>query len=230
MARTVEQMQLSVEGTDGTQEEHSYKRPTVSRTTFLNAPATWIESEERRRIFWTVFLMDRFCSVATGLTNADVHRRLPCEGALWEAGKPVRTPFFGVASRTSAAVVDTESTITTTERQTTDNEEVQCMGGFAFSIEAMENLNLVTTFFLRQSTRFQNAKEAQIWLMQFKELDIRLVRWRLFLPTQWAEASSPDINGGMDPNLVLAHLAHNAACFSYTKVWPTLQRSCLLYR
>lgn len=38
-----------------------------------------------------------------------------------------------------------------------------------------------------------------------------LSRWRLFLPAQWSEASSPDINGGMDPNLVLAHLAHNAA-------------------
>ena len=42
------------------------------------------------------------------------------------------------------------------------------------------------------------------------EVDL-LPRWRLFLPAQWSEASSPDINGGMDPNLVLAHLAHNAA-------------------
>lgn len=65
MARNVEQMQLSVE--DAVDEEREGTRKSViSRTSFLEAPSTWIEAEGRRRIFWTVFLMDRFCSVATG--------------------------------------------------------------------------------------------------------------------------------------------------------------------
>lgn len=50
------------------------------------------------------------------------------------------------------------------------------MGGFAFSIEAMENLNLISTVFLRHPIKFHDAKEAQMWLLQFKELDLRLVK------------------------------------------------------
>jgi hypothetical protein len=36
-------------------------------------------------------------------------------------------------------------------------------------------------------------------------------RWRLFLPTKWADASAPDRRGKMDPNLALAHITHNTA-------------------
>lgn len=64
MARTVEQMQLSVEGPDELQGA-SGKRPAISRITFLSNAASCVEAEQRRRIFWSVFLMDRFCSVAT---------------------------------------------------------------------------------------------------------------------------------------------------------------------
>lgn len=62
MARTVEQLQLSVE--DSTEENS--RQSLINRMAFLKPPLTWIEAEERRRVFWTVFLMDRFCSVATG--------------------------------------------------------------------------------------------------------------------------------------------------------------------
>ena len=65
MARTVEQLQLSVEDeNDGLQKESSVFL--LRRMAFLGQTNNWIESEERRRVFWTVFLMDRFCSVATG--------------------------------------------------------------------------------------------------------------------------------------------------------------------
>lgn len=44
----------------------------------------WTELEERRRLFWIIFMLDRFCSVSTGwdtsLTSDDVHRRLPADG------------------------------------------------------------------------------------------------------------------------------------------------------
>lgn len=102
MARTVEQLQLSVE--DGEQSPPLKDRQVlVERMQFLPPCQNWSEREERRRVFWNVFLMDRFCSIATGwnvcLTSAEVKRRLPCEGALWEEGKPLQTPtpYFGVS-------------------------------------------------------------------------------------------------------------------------------------
>lgn len=65
MARTVEQLQLSVE------EEHlsshsQFGETLIRRIAFLKSSTSWREAEERRRVFWAVFLMDRFCSVSTG--------------------------------------------------------------------------------------------------------------------------------------------------------------------
>ncbi|KAL1839000.1 hypothetical protein VTK73DRAFT_4148 [Phialemonium thermophilum] len=47
--------------------------------------------------------------------------------------------------------------------------------------------------------------------MRFKELDLRLVQWKLFLPERWREACALNADGNMDPNLTLAHITHNIA-------------------
>ncbi|KYG46792.1 hypothetical protein M433DRAFT_133513 [Acidomyces richmondensis BFW] len=150
--RHVEQLQLSVEDEMDEGEKQMTRKPLMSRTAFLPRPKTWIEEEERRRVFWTVFLMDCFCSIATGwnnsLTDVDVRRRLPCEGRLWASGKPVRTPYFGIAARSSAAAVGSQMSLPNSERFYTLEEEVDCIGGFAFCIEAVENLNLITIYLL----------------------------------------------------------------------------------
>jgi hypothetical protein len=170
MTRTVEQLQLSVEDEDQTQPAEFL----IKRMAFLAPCKSWIEREERRRVFWNVFLMDRFCSIATGwnfsLTSADVRRRLPCEGALWEEGKPLTTPtpYFGVA--------DTSSGGATLPSRRPELEDQASIGGFAYSIEASESLSLVTSFFLRHAVNVSKVQEVQMWLMRFKELDLRLVQ------------------------------------------------------
>ena len=170
MTRTVEQLQLSVEDEDSPPSAEFL----IKRMAFLAPCKSWIEREERRRIFWNVFLMDRFCSIATGwnlsLTSADVRRRLPCEGALWEEGKPLATPtpYFGVA--------DTSSGGTSLPTRRPELEDQASIGGFAYCIEASESLSLVTSFFLRHAVNVSNVQEVQMWLMRFKELDLRLVQ------------------------------------------------------
>ncbi|KAK4504976.1 hypothetical protein PRZ48_002939 [Zasmidium cellare] len=209
IARTVEQLRLSrEEASSGESSEFLFRR-----ISFLPSPKTWIEEEERRRVFWTVFVMDRFCSVATGwnnsLTGDDVRRRLPCEGQLWEAGDRVETPFFGIASRPSQSM---QQVVLTPSSETCANEEqMNALGAFAFFIEATETLNFVTQFFLEYSVSFKDAQSAQLWLLRFKELDLRLFKWRLFLPVKWRNASSLNQDGIMDPNLTLAHVTHNTA-------------------
>lgn len=65
MTRTVEQLQLGME--DGEDADDQSKNDfLIRRMKFLRRPKSWTETEERRRVFWSVFLMDRFCSVATG--------------------------------------------------------------------------------------------------------------------------------------------------------------------
>ncbi|KAF9784837.1 hypothetical protein IL306_007005 [Fusarium sp. DS 682] len=210
MTRTVEQLRLSTEQ-DETQSHQSTSKALIQRMAFLPPAATWTEVEERRRIFWNVFLMDRFCSICTGwnlsLTSADVTRRLPCEGAIWEAGEPSETPtpYFGISTRSR----DPEKDYLAATR---DTEEGQTsLGGFAFSIEAMESLSLVTSFFLQYEVNFKEVHKVQRWLMRFKQLDLRLVQWKFFLPEKWRKACQFNNDGNLDPNLVLAHMAHNTA-------------------
>lgn len=176
MARTVEQLQLSIEEDS----VHGRGRPgetLIRRMAFLNPSSCWREAEERRRVFWTVFLMDRFCSVSTGwnvsLTTADVRRRLPCEGTLWQRETEVRAPYFGVSD--AKGMVQHRPLLL--DRQTeTDPVEEDSIGGFAYCIEATESLALVSNFFVQQPLDVRNVEETQIWLMRFKELDLRLVQ------------------------------------------------------
>lgn len=206
MTRTVEQLQLSVEEDD--QATAASAKVMIKRMAFLPPARSWSEREERRRVFWNIFLMDRFCSIATGwnfsLTSADVRMRLPCEGALWEAGQPLATPtpYFGVADPTSSAKGALPSARL---------GEEDSIGGFAFFIEATESLSLVTSFFLQQTIDVSKGHEVQVWLMKFKQLDLRLIQWKLYLPEQWREACALNQDGIMDPNLTLAHVTHNTA-------------------
>ncbi|PNP42006.1 hypothetical protein TGAMA5MH_06185 [Trichoderma gamsii] len=207
MARTAEQLQLSIED----EESQSPSGALIKRIAFLPPCKSWKEVEERRRIFWNVFLMDRFCSIATGwncsLTSADVKRRLPCEGALWEEGEPLKTPtpYFGIADQ--SVNMNAAGALPTARPE---DEDPSSLGGFAYCIEATESLSLVTTFFLQQAVDVSKMRDVQLWLMKFKQLDLRLVQWKLFLPERWREACVLN-DGIMDPNLTLAHITHNTA-------------------
>lgn len=173
MARTAEQLQLSIED----EESHSPSGALIKRIAFLPPCKSWKEVEERRRIFWNVFLMDRFCSIATGwncsLTSADVKRRLPCEGALWEEGEPLKTPtpYFGIADQ--SVNVNAAGALPMARPE---DEDPSSLGGFAYCIEATESLSLVTTFFLQQAVDVSKMRDVQLWLMKFKQLDLRLVQ------------------------------------------------------
>ncbi|RSM03817.1 hypothetical protein CEP52_007191 [Fusarium oligoseptatum] len=192
MARTVEQLRLSKEESD-VSESASAGRSLMNRMTFLPPCNGWQEAEERRRVFWNVFLMDRFCSISTGwnpcLTSADFHRRLPCEGAIWEESEHllIPTPFFGTLDQMQHPEALPELHM---ERE----EEQNSLGGFAYCIEATENLRLVIFFFL-----------------QHEQLDLRLMQWKALLPETWREACLVNDDGNLDPNLVLAHITHNTA-------------------
>lgn len=60
LTRTVEYLQLSVE-TDDLKE-----RPLLKPLSFIPAAQNWTQEEERRRVFWTVFNLDRYVAHITG--------------------------------------------------------------------------------------------------------------------------------------------------------------------
>ena len=143
----------------------------------------------------------RYTSAHTGwntsLTSEDVHRRLPADGEYFTREIPVQCPFFGLWNRSyanigaslsahvpaqyrheeppSGAVAETD-TPTSASVSVIDSSK---LGAFAYSIEAIESLNQVTTFFLQQHTDWQNRQHVLDWLTRFKELDLRLIQYAI---------------------------------------------------
>ena len=199
----------------------------------LNHTEDWTELEERRRVFWNVFLLDRFCSVCMGwntsLTSDDVHRRLPCDGITWRKEEPVQTPYLGIWDKSAGRIgkpiafmplqhglgpqadlgVDTQS-VSDVSSPSTGPVDMSTAGAFAYCIEATESMSRVTSYFLQQRVDLRDPKEINSWLTRFKELDLRLVHWKMLLPDKW-KANMERQSTRMDPNLTLAHVTHNVS-------------------
>ncbi|KAJ4854580.1 fungal specific transcription factor domain-containing protein [Trichoderma breve] len=189
--RIVEQLGLAVE------DEGMSQNRLLNRIGFLPPARNWTEKESLRRIFWCIFLLDRFCSVATGwntgLSIDHIKRRLPVEGCFWRDQVNKTAKFFDIDSNKIEPDVDTDA-----------------MGGLAYLIEASECLNRVATFLLQESVDLSNSESLRQWFERFQSLDAMLIRWKTFLPTRW-QVAGIDATGKMDENLTLAHITHNTS-------------------
>ncbi|KAJ4983062.1 transcriptional regulatory protein [Stagonosporopsis vannaccii] len=232
MTRTVEYAQLAQEQEEG--EQRPFSQPYAP----LHHTADWTEVEERRRVFWNVFLLDRLCSVTQGwntsLTSDDVFRRLPCDGHLWRKQEPVQTPYFGIWDKSKGrignpidfvsrhpspghgnnieyrdAIIDGPPNTVYAQHQPSDMSTV---GALAYNIEATESMSRVMSYFLQQKVNVRDQSDIGSWLTRFKELDLRLVHWKMLLPQKWK--ANPNLTRRvplMDPNLTTAHVTHNAS-------------------
>ncbi|KAH6962502.1 hypothetical protein BKA56DRAFT_597818 [Ilyonectria sp. MPI-CAGE-AT-0026] len=233
LSRTVEYLQLSVEIED---DRIPSSLPPLS---VLSASQDWIEKEERRRVFWVIFNMDRFCSITTGwntsLTADDVCRRLPADGTHWYLERPVNTPYFGIWDTSVVgidkslafmpAIASGAATRTNDIRTRVGHNgdgtgsptstDLRSIGGLAYLVEATESMSRIVTYFLRQNINFCDERQVTSWLTRFKELDLRLVHWKLFLPKRWKDPNHvPDTSTGPkyhDHGMTLAHVMHNTS-------------------
>jgi hypothetical protein len=100
LTRTVDYLQMTIEPG-----ERRFK-PLLPPLTLLDEPKTHAEAEERKRVFWNAFLLDRLCSVACGwsteFTSDNVSRRLPCNGGIWRRNEESNTPYFGLWEKRQA--------------------------------------------------------------------------------------------------------------------------------
>jgi hypothetical protein len=225
LTRTVDYLQLTVEPTS------DKSRALLEPLECLESPKDFVEAEERRRIFWNVFLLDRFCSVAcgwnTGLTSDNVSRQLPCNGGVWARNEHATAPFFGLWDKQAAKMGNPITFLPVHRASQSDQGQMHNvspggppetdmranLGAVAYRIEATESLSQISSFFLQQRVDFYNKEEVTNWLTRFKELDLRLVHWKLFLPRRWKDSniSEDEAQVRMDPNLTLAHVTHNAS-------------------
>ena len=225
LTRTVDYLQLTMEPSI------NRSRPLLEPLQCLDLPTEFAEAEERRRVFWNVFLLDRFCSVAcgwnTGFTSDNVSRQLPCNGGVWARNEHAVAPFFGLWDKQAAKMGNSITFLPIHRASHNDQSQMQNvspggppepdmrsnLGAVAYRIEATESLSQISSFFLQQRVDFYNKEEVANWLTRFKELDLRLVHWKLFLPRKWKDSnvSNDEAQVRMDPNLTLAHITHNAS-------------------
>ncbi|KNG89013.1 hypothetical protein ANOM_002401 [Aspergillus nomiae NRRL 13137] len=221
---------------------------------YLPSARVWTEMEERRRVFWNVFLLDRFSSFTTGwnmsLSSDDVRLRLPSDGTYWAKEEPVTTPFFNIWDTSLAKIgksvsflpghfssiadkeKDVDSNPSRSERVSpvlqapgARSVDLSTIGSFAYCIEATESLNRIVKYFLQRPVNFQSKQEFGAWLTRFKELDLQLIHWKMFLPRRWKDSniSKEPAFVHMDPNLTLAHITHNTSmillhqCIAYPR-------------
>ncbi|GIZ41056.1 hypothetical protein CKM354_000437300 [Cercospora kikuchii] len=190
LTKTTIYMQLSQEPDDNS--GHPFCQPFRP----LSSTDDFTTNEERRRIFWVAFLLERCCAVTTGWAASsctdDIHRRLPCDGHLRKQ-EPAIAPYFGTWDKCRSTL------------------ELSTIGALAYNIEATDSMSRVMSYVLQSRVDVRDAGQITAWLSRFKELDSRLVHWKFLLPQKWR--ANPNMTRHvplMDPNLTTAHLTHNA--------------------
>ncbi|KAF7546542.1 hypothetical protein G7046_g9271 [Stylonectria norvegica] len=234
LTRTIDFLQLSIEAEDE-EAPRAFLRPKS-----LPPPTSWMEEEERRRVFWNIFILDRICSITTGwnigLTADNVSRRLPICGTRWNEEIPALAPFFGIWDKSAAKIGNSVAFLPahypspgqSTEANGSEYEstnlgvqklrpqavgmDISTIGAFAYYVESLESLCRINIYFLQQKINFDNRQEVTNWLTRFKELDLRLVHWKMFLPAKWKDPNvPPEATTSLDPNMSLAHINHNTS-------------------
>ncbi|CVK87936.1 uncharacterized protein FMAN_05268 [Fusarium mangiferae] len=227
LTRTVEYMGLSVEP-----EVHQRKRGLLSDSSSLPEPRDWLEEEERRRIFWNVFILDRISSIikgwSPGINSADVCRRLPICGGSWFHNEPAVTPYFGnwdeptarnshgtspYSVGSNAGGVNGPASSCNVLARGKATGDISKIGALAYYIQSIDSLCQISKSFLQPAVDFSNRQEVSLWLTKFKELDLRLVHWKMYLPQQWKDSgvSRKIMPGVMDPSMTLANATHNTS-------------------
>ncbi|GAM43073.1 hypothetical protein TCE0_044r17592 [Talaromyces pinophilus] len=100
IARSVVQLGLAVERNSAL-DASLYPSIYTLRANVLPDSETWIEDESRRRLFWMVYLLDRYSTIATAfdfaLDEKEIDRKLPCREEYFIRNQPVETRWFRAA-------------------------------------------------------------------------------------------------------------------------------------
>lgn len=184
----------------------------------LSEPENWIEDEERRRMFWGAYVLDRYATISTafdfGLNAKDIDRRLPCDNAFFAANIPAETSWFSPDGRSSYV-----------EHQTSN------IGSFAFYCELLGIISRIHQF-PKRPVDIGSAAEVAQWQKSYQALDDELTSWRRSLPEETSEAfvfqSSPEsMNKRINSCWIMLHATcHTAVMRLHTlAAYPTCRSS-----
>jgi hypothetical protein len=141
----------------------------------LPQPKSWIEDEERRRLFWMTYILDRYATIDTAfdfaLNEREMDRALPCRYDQFSENVPVETRWFRWTERSETIV----------------NCPENC-GSFSFHCEVLRILSRVHRF-LKRPVDIGSASEVQQWRDTYRGLGAELDSWLHNLPGDYGKIS-----------------------------------------
>lgn len=180
ITRAVVQLGLAVESNSLTVAPR-YQSIYTLRALILAEPKDFIEEESRRRLFWMVYLLDRYATVSTAfdfaLPDSEIDRKLPCRDEFWFRNQKVETTWFTTGNEVRAA-------------REHEDHKVENLGAFAHYMEVLGMLSKIHVF-LRQPVDIGAAADVELWQRRYKELDGMLASWMASLPSEFGDATRP---------------------------------------
>jgi hypothetical protein len=199
ITRSAVQLGLSVE-TNSFSVSPNYPSIYTLRAMVLPDAKTWIEDESRRRLFWMIYLLDRYATIATAfefaLDEKEIDRKLPCRDDLWNKNQKVETRWFR-----------------TTERTEYDVDKSENLGAFSYYIEILGILSRVHKF-LKKPVDISALSDVEQWQGEYRELDNLMSSWKFGLPTEYgnmAKLFQPNGNKAINCGWVMLHATYHTA-------------------
>ncbi|KAJ3498295.1 hypothetical protein NLG97_g1237 [Lecanicillium saksenae] len=175
ITRSVVQLGLAVETTSSMVSPNFTSIYTL-RAMVLPEPKDFIEEESRRRLFWMIYLLDRYATIATAfefaLDDREIDRSLPCRDDLWMANRKVETKWFRTDNYPEAG---SHNDLSATEH----------LGAFSYYIEVLGILSKIHKF-LKQPVDIGVPEDVERWQLRYKELDNMLTSWKYGLPGEFS--------------------------------------------
>lgn len=152
------------------------------RAVVLPEPESWTEDESRRRLFWMVYLLDRYSTIATAfdfaLDDKDIDRKLPCKDEYFIKNQPVETRWFRHSSNRANYMSRAEN-----------------VGFFGLYVEILGILSHIHSF-LKRPVDIGSLSDVEEWQSTYRKLDSELTSWEFNLPAGYAYENSSRLFSG----------------------------------
>lgn len=166
------------------------------RAIVLPEPKDWIMEESRRRLFWMIYVLDRYATVATAfefaLDEKEIDRKLPCRDDLFTRNVPVETRWFQTSSRTDYSMNRPEN-----------------LGSFSYYVEILGILSRIHKF-LKKPVDITSLTDVEKWQGEYRELDSAIEQWKYSLPPEYGNSarifSGPGVKN-LNSGLIMLHAA-----------------------
>lgn len=174
ITRATVQLGLSVEATS---QLIAPRDPSIYtlRAMVLPEPTSFVEDESRRRLFWMVFILDRYATITTAfdfaLDEKEIDRKLPCRDDMFAKNQYVETKFFR-----------------SNEKAESGPERSDSLGSFSYYVEVVGILSRIHQF-LKKPVDIRALPDVEQWQTEYRHLDSALNSWKNNLPKEYGNMS-----------------------------------------